>query len=46
MTVLTAVDIQTGYASSVVTPAKGREKYSVAELKRFTFEIGRTYGIV
>ena len=46
VTVLTAVDIQTGYASFVVTPAKGREKYSIAELKRFIFEIGRTYGIV
>ena len=45
-TVLTAVDIQTGFGSAVVTPSKGRDQYSIAELKRFVFEIGRTYGII
>ena len=46
MTVLTAVDIQTGLGSAVVTPSKGRDQYCIAELKRFVFEIGRTYGII
>ena len=32
---------------AVVLPAKGSvEKYAVAELRRFVFEIGRTFGIV
>ena len=33
MTVLTAVDIQTGLGSAVVTPSKGRDQYCIAELK-------------
>ena len=31
---------------SVVAPSKGRDKYCIAELKKFIFEIGRTYGII
>ena len=38
--------IQTGFGSAVVTPSKGRDQYCIAELKRFVFEIGRTYGII
>ena len=44
--VLTAVDIQTGLATAVLVPHKGRHKYSVAELKKFIHETGRTYGIL
>ena len=46
-TILNATDVQTGYAMAIVLPAKGSiEKYAVAELRRFVFEIGRTFGIV
>ena len=46
-TILNASDAQTGYAMAIVLPAKGSiEKYAVAELRRFVFEIGRTFGIV
>ena len=45
-TVLTAVDVQTGLATAVVVPNKGRHQYSVAELKKFIYETGRTYGIL
>ena len=32
---------------AIVLPAKGSvEKYAVAELRRFVFKIGRTFGIV
>ena len=45
-TILNATDVQTG-AMAIVLPAKGSiEKYAVAELRRFVFEIGRTFGIV
>ena len=44
--VLTAVDIQTGLATAVLVPHKGRHTYSVAELKKFIYETGRTYGIL
>ena len=44
--VLTAVDIQTRLATAVVVPNKGRHTYSVAELKKFIYETGRTYGIL
>ena len=46
-TILNATDVQTGYAMAIVLPAKGSvEKYAVAELRRFVFEIGRTFGII
>ena len=46
-TILNATGVQTGYAMAIVLPAKGSmEKYAVAELRRFVFEIGRTFGIV
>ncbi|OLP82435.1 Copia protein [Symbiodinium microadriaticum] len=39
-TILNATDVQTGYSMAVVLPAKGSvEKYAVAELRRFVFEI-------
>ena len=43
---LTAVDIQTGLTTAVVVPNKGRHTYSVAELEKFIYETGRTYGIL
>ena len=46
-TILNATDVQTGYSMAVVLPSKGSvEKYAVAELRNFVFEIGRTFGIV
>ena len=45
-TILNATDVQTG-SMAVVLPSKGSvEKYAVAELRKFVFEIGRTFGIV
>ena len=45
--ILNTTDIQTGYTMVIVLPAKGSvEKYAVAELRRFVFEIGRTFGII
>eukprot|EP00439_Symbiodinium_sp_Y106_P076106 s1708_g15.t1 len=41
-TILNATDVQTGYSMAVVLPSKGSvEKYAVAELRKFVFEIGR-----
>eukprot|EP00439_Symbiodinium_sp_Y106_P076221 s2319_g15.t1 len=46
-TILNATDVQTGYSMAVVLPSKGSvAKYAVAELRKFVFEIGRTFGIV
>ena len=46
-TILNATDVQTGYSMAVVLPSKGSvEKYAVAELRKFVFAIGRTFGIV
>ena len=45
-TILTAVDVQTGLSTAVVVPNKGRHSYSVAELKTFIYETGRTNGIL
>eukprot|EP00439_Symbiodinium_sp_Y106_P044705 s6061_g5.t1 len=46
-TILNATDVQPGYSMAVVLPSKGSvEKYAVAELRKFVFEIGRTFGIV
>ena len=43
---LTAVDIVTGLGMSVVVPSKGSDDYAVAELKKFIYECGRTFGIL
>ena len=43
---LTAVDIVTGLGMSVVIPSKGSDDYAVAELKKFVYECGRTFGIL
>ena len=40
------MDIQTGLATAVLVPQKDRRTYSVAELKKFIYETGRTYGIL
>ena len=40
------VDVQTGLSTAVAVPNKGRHSYSVAELKKFIYETGRTYGIL
>ena len=45
-TILTATDVQTGLATSVVVPAKGRHAYGITELKKFVYETGRTFGIL
>ena len=39
-------DVQTGLGMSAVVPQKGRQKYCVAELKRFVFETGQSFGIL
>ena len=43
---MTATDVQIGLATSVVVPAKGRHAYGIAELKKFVYETGRTFGIL
>ena len=46
-TVLNATDVQTGYSWAAVQLSKGSfGKYGVAELRKFVFEIGRTFGVV
>ena len=45
-TILTVVDVQTGLSTAVVVPNEGRHSYSVAELKKFIYETGRTHGIL
>ena len=46
VTLLNAVDVTTKLGMSCVAPRKGRSKYAKAELKRFIFEVGRTYGLL
>jgi len=46
VTVLNAVDVLTGMGLSVVVPHKGKSLYGKAELKKFIYECGRTFGIV
>ncbi len=43
---LTAVDIVTGLGMTIVIPSKGNDDYAAAELKKFIYECGRTFGIV
>ena len=45
-TFLNAADVQTGLSMSVVVPNKNRQAYGMAELKKFIYETGRTYGIL
>ena len=46
-TILNATDVQTGYSMAVVLHSKGSvEKYAVAELRKFVFETGRTFGSI
>ena len=44
--ILTATDVQTGLATSVVVPAKGTHAYGIAELKKFAYETGRTFSML
>ena len=46
VTLLNAVDVTTKLGMSCVVPRKGRSRYAKAELKRFIFEVGRTYGLL
>ena len=49
-TVLTATDVQTGFGRAVLVREKQTVKKSgacaMAELKKFAFETGRTFGIL
>ena len=40
------MDVQTGLGMNVMVTQKGVDAYSVNELKRFMYELGRTYGIL
>ena len=44
--ILSAVDVISGLGMAVVVPSKGEIDYSVAELKKFIFECGRTFGVL
>jgi hypothetical protein len=46
VTLLTATDVLTKLSMTCVVPKKGRSRYAQAELKRFVFETGRTFGII
>jgi hypothetical protein len=46
VTLLNAVDVTTKLGMSCVAPRTGRSRYAKAELKRFIFEVGRTYGLL
>ena len=43
---LVATDIRTGLSMSVVVPQKGQLAYSAAELRKFIYECGRTFGML
>ena len=44
--ILSACDVQTGLGMAVIVPSKGENNYAVAELKKFIYECGRTFGIL
>ena len=44
--ILSACDIQTGLGMAVVVASKGENDYAIAELKKFIYECGRTFGIL
>ena len=46
VTVLTAIDIQTGMPMATVVTQKGVTKHALYELRSFIYETGRTYGVV
>ena len=46
VTVLTAIDIQTGVSMATVVTQKGITRHALHELRQFVYEAGRTYGIV
>jgi hypothetical protein len=45
-TVLTAIDVRTQMCMAAIVPSKGATPYTIAELKRFLFECGRTYAVL
>ena len=42
--ILSACDVQTGLRLAVVVPSKVKMEYAKAELKKFIYECGRTFG--
>ena len=44
--ILSACDVQTGLGLAVVVPSKGENEYAKAELKKFIYECGRTFGVL
>ena len=44
--ILSACDVQTGLSMAVVVPQKGENDYAIAEVKKFIYECGRTFGIL
>ena len=44
--ILSACDVQVGLGLVVVVPSKGENKYAKAELKKFIYECGRTFGVL
>ena len=40
------MDIVTGLEMTIVIPSKGNDNYAAAELKKFIYECGRTFGIL
>ena len=46
VTVLTAIDIQTGMSMGTVVTQKGIIRHALYELRQFIYESGRTYSIV
>ena len=46
VTVLTAIDIQTGMSMATVVTQKGTTRHAVYELSQFLYEAGRAYGIL
>ena len=46
MTILTIIDIATQVAGASQIPTKATTAYNIAEVKRFIYEVGRTYAII
>ena len=46
VTVLTAIDVQTGVSMLTVVTQKGITRHALYELLQFIYEAGRTYGII
>ena len=46
VTVLTAIDIQTGMSMATVVTQKGITRHALCELLQFIYKAGRTYGVM